>query len=190
MTTALRILCSVTFIIGVTLCIEIIIVKQVQAANCYESSIQSPTPFMGNNGEVFKLIDGSLWEVKFEYEYMYEYYPSVVMCPDRSKMLVNGKSLNVVQISGPTKKTTTKPKTDEKPKKTQNIIESRIDGEFTGWEGETIFKLVNGQIWQQASYAYHYSYKYSPRVMIFAIGDSYEMQVEGIDSRIQVVRIK
>lgn len=27
--------------------------------DCYESTIVSPTPFMGNNGEVFKLSDGS-----------------------------------------------------------------------------------------------------------------------------------
>lgn len=34
------------------------------AQTCYESSILSPTPFMGNNGEIFKLADGSIWEVK------------------------------------------------------------------------------------------------------------------------------
>ena len=28
-----------------------------------------------------------------------------------------------------------------------DLIESNIDGEFQGWEGETIFKLLNGQIW-------------------------------------------
>src|SRR6202044_232769 len=31
-------------------------------------------------------------------------------------------------------------------------IESSISGEFHGWDGETIFKLDNGQIWQQAEY--------------------------------------
>jgi len=29
-------------------------------ADCYESRILSPSPFMGNNGEIFKLADGSL----------------------------------------------------------------------------------------------------------------------------------
>jgi len=33
------------------------------AQDCYQSSIVSPTPFMGNNGEIFKLADGSVWEV-------------------------------------------------------------------------------------------------------------------------------
>jgi len=32
-------------------------------------------------------------------------------------------------------------------------IESRVDGEFEGWDGETIFPLTNGQIWQQVQYA-------------------------------------
>ena len=44
-------------------------VAPVAAQDCYDSSILKPTPFMGNNGEVFQLSDGSLWEVKYEYEY-------------------------------------------------------------------------------------------------------------------------
>lgn len=34
-------------------------------------------------------------------------------------------------------------------------IETQIDGDFSGWEGETIYKLRNGHIWQQARYHYH-----------------------------------
>ena len=47
------------------------------------------------------------------------------------------------------------------------VIETRIDGEFKGWEGETVYKMQNGQIWQQASYHYHYHYAYSPEVIIY-----------------------
>lgn len=71
-----------------------------------------------------------------------------------------------------------------------SVVESRIDGEFTGWEGETIFKLLNGQIWQQSSYAYKYAYKYSPRVLIYKSGSSYRMQVDGVDGTIAVRRLK
>ena len=56
------------------------------AGECFQSSIVSPTPFMGNNEEIFKLSDGSVWEVKYEYEYLYEYYPSVIVCPNRGKL--------------------------------------------------------------------------------------------------------
>ena len=63
-------------------------------SGCYESAVQKPTPFMGNNGEIFVLTDGTIWEIKYEYEYMYEYYPAVVACPAGGYIIVNGKKLN------------------------------------------------------------------------------------------------
>src|SRR3989338_2424655 len=74
-------------------------------SDCYESSIAKPKPFMGNNNEVFQLSDGSTWEVKYEYEYMYAYSPQVVICPSSGKLFVDGKKLSVHQLSsGRTKK--------------------------------------------------------------------------------------
>jgi hypothetical protein len=70
------------------------------------------------------------------------------------------------------------------------VVESRIDGEFQGWDGETIFRLQNGQIWQQSTYAYKYSYKYSPKVVIYRSGAGYRMQVEGVDGTIGVRRLR
>lgn len=67
---------------------------------CYEATIMKPSPFMGNNGEIFKLNDGSLWEVKYEYEYLYEYYPEVIICPSKGKLVIDGKSLNVEPVGG------------------------------------------------------------------------------------------
>ena len=57
-------------------------------------------------------------------------------------------------------------------------------------EGETIFKLTNGQIWQQLSYAYIYKYSYRPKVLIFKVGDRHQMKVDGVDSRISVVQLR
>jgi hypothetical protein len=71
-----------------------------RSGSCYESSIVKPSPFMGNDGEIFKLDDGSLWEVKYEYEYLYEYYPDVIICPSKGKLLIDGKSLNVEHVGG------------------------------------------------------------------------------------------
>ena len=48
-------------------------------------------------------------------------------------------------------------------------VESTIAGDFNGWDGETIFKLDNGQIWQQAEYDYTYSYSYRPDVTIYQV---------------------
>jgi hypothetical protein len=69
-------------------------------------------------------------------------------------------------------------------------IESTISGEFTGWEGETIFKLDNGQIWQQAEYAYTYSYSYRPDVTIYQTAVGCRLKVEDEDETILVKRIK
>ena len=73
---------------------------------------------------------------------------------------------------------------------TDSVIESNIDGTFNGWTGETIFKLLNGQIWQQSSYSYSYTYSYSPKVLIFPSGGGHKMQVEGSSDTISVRRLK
>jgi hypothetical protein len=169
-------------ITGFVLCAAVF---STSAQTCYESSILSPSPFMGNNGEIFKLTDGSLWEVKYEYEYLYEYYPNVIICPTRGNLIINGKKLNVQMINAGSKGRTPTPAQGR-----GEIIESRIDGEFQGWEGETIFKLTNGQIWQQSTYAYTYTYKFMPKVMIIKTGRGYELQVEGMERRIGVSRLK
>jgi hypothetical protein len=73
---------------------------------------------------------------------------------------------------------------------TDAAIESQIEGDFNGWDGETIFKLTNGQIWQQASYAYTYHYAYRPQVIIYKSGGISRMKVEDVDSTIAVKRLK
>jgi hypothetical protein len=72
------------------------------AQNCFDTSITSPSPFLGNDGEIVKLDDGTLWEIKYAYEYMYEYYPSAVICPRQSFLIVNGKKLDVVPLGAVT----------------------------------------------------------------------------------------
>ena len=73
---------------------------------------------------------------------------------------------------------------------TTNVIESQIDGDFEGWEGETIVKLINGQIWQQSEYHYEYHYSYMPNVTIFKSDFGYKMLVDGLNKAIGVTRIK
>lgn len=72
---------------------------------------------------------------------------------------------------------------------TGNVYQGKIDGEFEGWEGETIFKMMDGSIWQQASYDYTYHYAYMPDVIIFSKGGATYMKVEGVDDVIQVRRL-
>ena len=77
-----------------------------------------------------------------------------------------------------------------KEPKTSDVIESQIAGDFNGWDGETIFKLTNGQIWQQAEYDYEYEYAFQPAVTIYKTAGGYKMKVEDMDETIYVKRIK
>jgi len=71
-----------------------------------------------------------------------------------------------------------------------DLIESTIDGEFNGWDGDTIFKLSNGQIWQQVTYDYTYHYAFQPKVMIIKTYGAYKLVVDGVADSIFVKRIK
>ncbi len=69
-----------------------------------------------------------------------------------------------------------------------SAIETTISGEFNGWE--TVFKLDNGQIWQQLGYSYMYSYSYRPGVTIYQTSGGCRMKVEDEEETILVRRIK
>lgn len=69
-------------------------------------------------------------------------------------------------------------------------IESNIGGEINGWDGETVFKLDNGQIWEHAEYAYTYFYAYRPEVTIYQTNSGCRMKVEDEDETVLVRRIK
>jgi len=70
------------------------------------------------------------------------------------------------------------------------IVESSVDGEFSGWEGNTIVKLANGQLWKQVEYYYEYHYAYMPKVLILKRGGGYQMKVDGIKKTVGVERLK
>ena len=72
---------------------------------------------------------------------------------------------------------------------TNQDIETQIDGDFEGWEGETIFKMTNGQIWQQSSYSYMYHYAYMPNVIIYDTSSGYVLKVEGVEETIYVTQL-
>ncbi len=69
-------------------------------------------------------------------------------------------------------------------------IESTISGDIEGWDGDTIFKLDNGQIWQQAAYDYTYFYAYRPEVTIYQTSTGCRMKVEDETETVLVKRIK
>ena len=72
----------------------------------------------------------------------------------------------------------------------RGVVESQVDGEYNGWEGETIVKLMNGQIWQQTEYHYTYHYAYSPKVLVYPSGGGWKMKVDGTDQVVGVTRLQ
>lgn len=72
----------------------------------------------------------------------------------------------------------------------QSVIESQVDGEFEGWEGETVVKLMNGQIWVQTEYYYEYRYAYMPDVLVYQSSGGWKMKVEGIDKAVGVEQLR
>ncbi len=146
--------------------------------------------FEGWKGEtIFKLTNGQIWQqAEYAYLYHYAYRPEVLIYKSSSGyiMKVDGVSdeIRVKLVRG------TQASTSRVPMATPTVIESRISGTFEGWDGGTVFKLMNGQIWQQAEYSYYYHYAYMPGVLIFKKGTGYVMRIEGTNKEIRVKRIK
>lgn len=155
------------------------------AGGCYESSIQSPTPFMGNDGEVFKLIDGSVWEVKYEYEYMYEYYPSVTVCPDRGKLLIGGKSLNVELLSTP------RGAQGGSGQAWEVFEETNLQGSISGTVKQGhIFKTTSGSIYEVTGLTLQLVLELQPAVTVLRNGNVYKLIVEGFDEPLICEKLK
>ena len=74
-------------------------------------------------------------------------------------------------------------------------LEARLVGDFTGWTGNTKFRLDNGQVWEQTK---NYIPNYEPREPISqprvtisrGLMGSYNLRVEGVKRIVQVKRIK
>jgi hypothetical protein len=73
-----------------------------------------------------------------------------------------------------------------------STVESRIVGEFSGWDGETIFTLENGMVWKQAQTDKYYTKTLiNPGVKIkSAMWGSWRMTVEGYNKSVKVERIQ
>jgi hypothetical protein len=135
---------------------------QVTAA-CSSSSIAFPVPFLGNNDEVFQLANGDLWQVKFEYNYLYAYYPSVEICPQSNTLVINDKNLNVQKLAS----------------KSDLLVESFVSGIWQGWKGDTIVTLINGQQWKQSGFEFSVNIEALAKALVYESFGTYKMVVEG-----------
>jgi hypothetical protein len=67
-------------------------------------------------------------------------------------------------------------------RKLEDVIESNIDGDFSGWDGNTIFNLTNTQKWQQDSpTGTIFVNLFKPAVMIYSTPEGFKMKIAGVD---------
>jgi hypothetical protein len=127
--------------------------------------------FTGFNDEVlFKMQNGTYWiQSHYNYWYYYAYRPEATITEETGvyTLAVAGNSIPVSKLT--------------------DVIESRINGEFKGWKGESSYKLQNGHTWQQSAYKYEYKYAYSPEAIIYKTSGGYRMQVAGTTANVRRV---
>ena len=70
-----------------------------------------------------------------------------------------------------------------------DFIESQIESDFNGAEGESVYELTNGQKWEQSRYMYHYHYAYRPKVRIVSEASGHIMYVQRMGRGIPVRKI-
>ena len=149
------------------------------AQDCYESTIVSPSPFMGNNGEVFKLADGTLWKVKYEYEYLYEYYASVVICPNQGRLIIANKSLNVEFLADASD---SQKNSSKQTGEWEIFEETSLEGSISGTVRQgRIFKTTSGNIYEVTEATLQLVLELQPIVTVLRNGDIYKLIVEGFD---------
>ncbi len=142
---------------------------------------------MGNNDEIFKLADGSVWQVKYEYEYMYEYYPSVTICPGRGRLIVGKKTLDVAPISGGNAGS---PVQKSSPLSSRNTLadtwtiyeETSLQGSISGTVKQgSVFQTASGNVYEVTGITLQLVLELQPDVMVLKNGDVYKLVVEGFD---------
>lgn len=61
------------------------------------------------------------------------------------------------------------------------VIHSKIKADFNGWEGETVFRLANGKVFQQVQPAEYCAYLYRPDCALVPMGDGlYTLIIQNI----------
>jgi hypothetical protein len=118
--------------------------------------------FRGWKGHtLFHLHDGTFWvQTRYAYWYNYAYQPEVVLTEENGVyhlgLLDSDNRVEVKRI---------------------HPVETRINGAFNGWHGESSYLLGNGQTWQQAHYEYRYTYAYGPEATLYEVGGEWYLMV-------------
>jgi len=120
---------------------------------------------------VFKMMNGTYWiQARYEYWYHYAYCPDAILTEEKGhyNLTVADRSIEVYPLT--------------------DVIESRIDGPFEGWQGDSKYRLTNGQVWQQSAYKYQYKYAYRPEAIVYRSSSGHKMMVAGTIAKVRKIR--
>lgn len=70
-----------------------------------------------------------------------------------------------------------------------SLYHNQIDGTFTGFNGDALFKLTNGTYWLQAEYKYWYHYAYRPQVELYQEGGVARLRLSGQSQSVAVRQV-
>ena len=132
---------------------------------------------------IFIMSNGTAWkQYNYLYKYSYKYNPQATIIrqgPSKFFLFVDGIEEYVeVEYLG-------------------EAYEESIVGEFDGWDGDTIFKLSDGSIWEQVDSTHEHNHQNSPDIYLIEYAFLREQNiflyyalVEDSDELVHVRRIK
>ena len=126
-----------------------------------------------NDGAIFRLVDGTVWQQKnYQYMYIYAYRPQVSIHQDNI-----GRWIMKVDIAGCP---------PIEVQQVRVIQEGHIISDFKGFFQDAKFEFQNGNIWEQAEYKYNYHYSYRPYAVIIDGIRGRELSVDGMSETVRV----
>jgi hypothetical protein len=69
------------------------------------------------------------------------------------------------------------------------ITQSELDGPCGGWDGTTVFRLSNGEVWQQSAFRSRRLHLVCPAIRVWCCGAKYWIEVEGAGEIVPVQQI-
>jgi hypothetical protein len=69
------------------------------------------------------------------------------------------------------------------------VTESDLDGTCHGWDGTTVFRLSNGQVWRQSAVRHRRLRLCCPAIRVWRMGERFWLEFEGVPEILPVERV-
>ena len=126
--------------------------------------------------------------MKYEYEYMYEYHPSIIICPSRGRLFIDDKWLNVISVGAvPGSKTP-----DSGPNKGWELFEETyLSGSISGTiQQGHIFRTMSGSIYEVTGLTLQLVLELQPEVTVLRQGNIFKLIIDGFDEPLICRKLK